>query len=378
MEVSYFDYNATTPVHPAVRDAMLPWLGERWGNPSSGHAYGRRAAAAVAEARARVAALINADSDEIVFTSGGTEADHLAVCGFPRALRRVVVSAVEHPAVETAAERLEAQGWTCDVLPVDGQGVVDLDAAREILRRPAGVVSVILAQNETGVLQPVAEVSQFAREGAAEVVVHTDAAQAVGKVPVDVEALGVDLLTVVGHKIYAPGGIGALWVRRGIRPEPLLSGGGQENGIRAGTEPVAAIVGLGAACHLASTDLEIEAARQRALRDTLWERLRVAIVGIQRTGEGADVLPGTLHIRFPGANGADVLQRAATVCASTGSACHGDAGGTRGTLAAMGLRPEDARGAVRLSIGRFTTAEDVERAAAELIEAYSAVKRRTA
>lgn len=378
MEVSYFDYNATTPVHPAVRDAMLPWLGERWGNPSSGHAYGRRAAAAVAEARARVAALINADSDEIVFTSGGTEADHLAVCGFPRALRRVVVSAVEHPAVETAAERLEAQGWTRDVLPVDGQGVVDLDAAREILRRPAGVVSVILAQNETGVLQPVAEVSQFAREGAAEVVVHTDAAQAVGKVPVDVEALGVDLLTVVGHKIYAPGGIGALWVRRGIRPEPLLSGGGQENGIRAGTEPVAAIVGLGAACHLASTDLEIEAARQRALRDTLWERLRVAIVGIQRTGEGADVLPGTLHIRFPGANGADVLQRAATVCASTGSACHGDAGGTRGTLAAMGLRPEDARGAVRLSIGRFTTAEDVERAAAELIEAYSAVKRRTA
>ncbi len=365
----YLDHNATTPVHPEVRDAMLPWLGERWGNPSSGHAYGRAAARAVAEARAAVAALVGADADEIVFCSGGTEADNLALLGSQWARPRLVTSAVEHPAIDEPAAVLEARGCTRVRLPVRSSGVVDLDAARSILAEPVGLLSVILAQNETGVIQPVAELAALARAAAPDALVHTDAAQAVGKIPVDVRALGVDLLTIVGHKLYAPCGIGALFVRRGLALQSITRGGGQERGLRPGTEPVALVAGLGAACALAARDVVAEGARQSALRDELWQRLREGVPGIVRTGEGEPTLPNTLHVRFPGVAGRDVLAHASDIAASTGSACHSGDDSASGVLGAMGLRASEAMGAVRLSLGRATTAADIERAATSLVAA---------
>lgn len=368
----YLDYNATTPVHPEVRDAMLPWLGARWGNPSSAHAHGRDAAQAVAAARAEVAALIGAKPHQLVITSGGTEADNLALRGPTVARRRVVVSAVEHPAIELPARALEAEGWTRVELPVDARGRVDLERARERLAAPAGLLSVILAQNETGVLQPVAELAALARAAAPDVIVHSDAAQAVGKIPVDVTALGMDLLTIVSHKLYGPCGIGALYVRDGLPLRPLTLGGGQEGGRRPGTEPVALIVGLGAACALARRDLELEARRVEALRERLWTRLRAGIAGLRWTGEGAPLLPNTLHVRVPGIDGATVLARAPAVAASTGSACHADDGTPSGVLGAMGLSAQDARGALRLTLGRRTSESDVDRAAAALVQAASA------
>lgn len=365
----YLDHNATTPVHREVREAMLPWLGERWGNPSSAHAYGRDAARAVAVAREQVAALIGGEPHQLVFTGGGTEADNLALRGPAVARRRIVVSSVEHPAIELPARALEREGWERVELGVDASGRVDLERAREQLGVPAGLVSVILAQNETGVLQPVGELAGLARAAAADVVVHSDAAQAVGKVPVDVKVLGVDLLTVVSHKLYGPCGIGALWVREGLALRPLTLGGGQEGGRRPGTEPVVLIVGLGAACALAKRDLEEEGRRVARLRDRLWARLSEGIAGLRWTGQGVALLPNTLHVRVPGRVGAEVLVRAPEVAASTGSACHAEDGTISGVLGAMGLSGEDARGALRLTLGRGTTEADVERAAGAIVGA---------
>lgn len=365
----YLDHNATTYVHAAVREAMLPWLGDLWGNPSSGHPYGKQAAAAVAQARAQVAALIHAQPSEIIFTSGGTEADNLALRGPSVSRRRLVISAVEHPAIELPAGAMREQGWQVDALPVTAQGVVDTQRAASVLAEPTGLLSVILAQNETGVIQPVAELARLARASSPEVVVHTDAAQAVGKISVDVRALQVDLLTIVGHKLYAPCGIGALYIRDGLQLQGMLRGGGQERGIRPGTEPVALIVGLGAACALAQNDLAQESARQAELRERLWQQLSAGIPGLQRTGEGVDTLPNTLHVRFPGKAGADVLAAAPAVAAATGSACHHDDAAASGVLGAMGLTGAQAMGAVRLTLGRSSTPEQIDAAAAALIAA---------
>jgi cysteine desulfurase len=365
----YLDHNATTPVHPEVREAMLPWLGERWGNPSSAHAYGRDAARAMAVAREQVAALIGAQPQELVFTGGGTEADNLALRGVVAPRRRIVVSSVEHPAVDLPARVLERKGWERVELPVDASGRVDLHEARDPLEIPAGIVSVILAQNETGVLQPVHGLAAMARAGAEDVIVHSDAAQAVGKVHVDVKALGVDLLTVVSHKLYGPCGIGALWVREGVLVRPLMFGGGQEGGLRPGTEPVMLVVGLGAACALAMRDLEEEGRRVAGLRDSLWARLSEGIEGLRWTGHGVALLPNTLHVRVPGRVGAEVLARAQGVAASTGSACHAEDGTSSGVLGAMGISGEDAKGALRLTLGRGTMEGDVERAAGVIVSA---------
>ena len=366
----YLDYNATTPVAPSVREAMLPWLGEHWGNPSSGHAYGRRAAEAVASARAQVASLIGARPSEIVFTGGGTEADNLALRGPAPARERIVISAVEHPAIELPARRLAEQGWSLAELPVDGDGRIDLERAAPVLSEPAGLLSVILAQNEIGVIQPVAELAAMAKAAASDVVVHTDAAQAIGKIAVSVDALGVDLLTIVSHKLYGPNGIGALWVGAGRRLQPLTLGGGQEGGVRPGTEPVALIVGLGAACALAGSDLQAEHDRQVALRERLWSGLSAGVEGIVRTVDPAvATLPNTLHVRFEGHVGADVLARAPEVAASTGSACHTDHEAPSGVLGAMGIPAASAKGSVRLSLGRRTTEADVDRAIAALVRA---------
>lgn len=364
----YLDHNATTYVHERVRDAMLPWLGARWGNPSSGHPYGHAAAEAVASARAQVAALIGATPETIVFTGGGTEADNLAILGPQLSTPRLVVSSVEHPAVDEPSALRARDGVTRERLSVDARGQVDLEAAAPVLAKPCGLLSVILAQNETGVIQPVRALAAMARAASPEALVHTDAAQAVGKIPVDVAGLGVDMLTIVSHKLYGPAGIGALYVRPGLSLAPRCHGGGQERGIRPGTEPVALIVGLGAACALASSDLADESARQTQLRDRLWQRLKTHASAV-RTGDGAQILPNTLHVRFEGHDGAGLLARAPAIAASTGSACHTDDEAPSGVLGAMGIDGRSARGAVRLSLGRRTTPEDVDRAAAALLAA---------
>ncbi len=371
----YLDHNATTAVHPEVRDAMLPWLGALWGNASSGHVYGQRAAAALAQARARVAALVGAAPDEVIFTSGGTEADNLAIFGVELAHPRIAMSSVEHPAVEAAVRHRASNPDDIEFLPVDAQGSVDLVRASSILREPVGLLSVMLAQNETGVIQPVAELTAMARSASPRVLVHCDAAQAVGKIEVDVRRLGVDLLTIVGHKFYAPAGIGALVVGSGVVLHARSLGGGQERGLRSGTEPVALAVALGAACALAAGDMGIEHARQLELRERLWALLAAGIPGIVRSGAGVRTLPNTLHIRIPGTSGAAVLANTHDVAASTGSACHADHGTVSGVLGAMGVPASEAQGAVRLSLGRGTSTADIERAAAALVRATASLRR---
>ena len=367
----YLDCNASTPVLPRVRDAMVRALDDGFGNPSADHVYGRRARAFVDRARVEIAALLGADPDEIIFTGSGTESNNLALRGWARedAPRRIVTSAVEHPATIEPAALLGRDGATVIAVDVDGDGVIDLDGLKRALGRAAGdgptIVSVILAQNETGVIQPLAEVARIAREHGA--IVHADAAQAVGKIAVDVRALGVDLLSVAGHKLYAPKGVGALYARRGLALKPLLLGAGHERGIRPGTENVAGIAALGEACAMAREDLADEGARQRRLRDRLEQRL--AEGGFIVHGAGAERLPNTVNGRFPGVRGEELLERAPGIAFTTGSACHAGELKASRALTAMGIAAGEALGAIRLTLGRLTTEGEIESAAGLLLAA---------
>ena len=368
----YLDHNATTPVAPEVLDAMLPYLRDQYGNPSSDHPAGRAAARAVAAARAQVAALIGADPDEIVFTSGGTESNNLAIRGTASVAdptrRRIVTTVVEHPATTAPLAHLDAAGWTITALPVTSAGTVDTALAAAELGPDVALVTMMLAQNETGAILPVATVAAAARAVGA--VVHTDAAQAIGKVEVNVDALAVDLLSIAGHKCYAPKGVGALYRRAGTPLGPVLLGAGQERGARPGTENVAGIVALGAACQLADGRLAADGARLVVLRDRLWEQLRKAIPGMVRHTP-ADSLPNTLMVSFPDVLGRAVLAASPGLAASTGSACHAGHDTPASTLLAMGSTPDVALGAVRLSLGRSTTATDISTAAAILTTAHT-------
>lgn len=374
----YLDHNATTPVLPAVFDTMLPWLRDHFGNPSSAHAYGLRAKDAVEGARWQVAALLGCEMDEVVFTSGGTEANNLAIRGVMEgaARRHVVTSVIEHPATERPCAWLERQGVEVTRAAVDADGriiVADVEAA---LSDRTALVTVMHSNNETGVLQPIAELAQAAHDAGA--LCHTDAAQSVGKVPVRVDDLGVDLLSVAGHKLYAPKGVGALYVRRGTPLEPLVRGAGHERGLRPGTENVASIVGLGAACAIAGADLDGAAARMVALRERLWGLLREAVPGLAINGgedpQGTLRLPNTLNVRFPGVSGTAVLAGAPEVAASTGSACHDGGEHPSAVILAMGVAPADALGSVRLTLGRSTTPEDVDRAAEAFVRSVRSVR----
>jgi cysteine desulfurase len=366
----YLDYNATTPLDPAVIAAMRPYQEIHFGNPSSGHAYGRAAQAGVVAARAQVAALLGCNEDEVVFTGGGSEADNQALIGVALAHRQrgdhLVTTQIEHPAVLETCRYLERRlGFHVTYLPVDALGQVAPAAVEAAITPRTLLVSVMHANNETGVLQPIAAIAAIARRRG--VLVHTDAAQSVGKVPVDVAALGVDLLAVAGHKLYAPKGVGVLYVRRGTVLDPLIHGAGHEAGRRAGTENVAGIVGLGAACAVARERLPADLPRLTALRDRLEQALGSA--GWVRNGHATERLPNTLNTSLVGAEGEDVLGRAPTVAASTGSACHSGHTEPSAVLLAMGLARERALGAVRLSLGRWSTPADVDRAAAALVAA---------
>jgi cysteine desulfurase len=367
----YLDHNATTPLLPEVVDAMVPYLREHFGNPSSSHVYGRRAREAVDRARAQVAALLDARAEEVFFVASGTEANNLAIRGVTAALpdtRHVVTSAIEHPATAEPCRELQRQGWEVTWLPVDAQGRVRPAEAVAALRAGTALVTLMHAHNETGVLQPVAEVAREARSRG--VLVHTDAAQSVGKLPVSVQALGVDLLTVVGHKFGAPKGVGALYVRQGTPLRPVLLGAGHERGLRPGTENVASLVGLGVACEVARRTVGEESARVRALRDALWERLKAQVPGLALNGHPEERLPNTLHVRFPGVSGSALLAATPEVAASTGSACHAGEESAPAVLTAMGVEPRAALGAVRLSLGRTTTPADVIAAAEALAAAW--------
>ncbi len=377
MRTFYLDYNATTPVAPEVRQAMLPFLGEHFGNPSSDHFLGRACCEALADARARVARLLGAQAAEIVFTSGGTESNNLAIKGVmqrhPPGQAHLIVSALEHPAVIEPARYLERLGYALSIVPCDRRGVVSPQAVANALRPDTRLVSVMLANNEIGSLQPLAAIAKALHSHGA--LLHTDAAQAIGKVPVRVTELGVDLLTVAGHKFYGPKGVGALYIRRGVAVEPIQHGAAQEAGLRAGTENVASIVGLGRAAQRAQEELTQAAPQLQAARDRLEERLCEALGDAALVhGQTAERLPNTLSISFPGVAGADLLRRVPEVCASTGAACH-MGGSMSATLAAIGLTREQAAGTVRLSLGWETTVDEVEQAAELLIAAWESLYR---
>jgi len=369
-EPIYLDHNATTPLLPEVVEAMLPYLREHFGNPSSGHVYGIRARSAVARAREQVAASLGCDAEEIIFTSGGTEANNLAIRGVLESVdrRRVVTTRIEHPATARLCAWLEGHGHGVTRLGVDGDGRARLDEAREAIGRDTALVTVMHSNNETGVLQPVAELARLAHGAGARV--HTDAAQSVGKVPVRVRELDVDLLSVAGHKLYAPKGVGALYVKRGTPLAPLVLGASHEHGLRPGTENVASIVGLGVACEVVTRDLAATAARLKALRDLLWERLASGVPGLVRNGHRELRLPNTLNVRFPRASGTAILEGAPEVAASTGSACHEGHESASAVLLAMGIKPGEAVGSIRLTLGRGTTEEQVRRAAEALVRAW--------
>ncbi len=363
----YLDYNATTPVAPEVFRAMEPFLTGEFGNPSCDYPLGLKACEAIRRARQEVAHLLGCNSEDIVFTSGATEANNTVLKGVAAHHGRghLITVATEHPAVLAPCRFLQSQGFAVTILPVAGTGLVDPDDVRRALRPDTILISVMHANNETGAIQPIREIGALAKE--AGVLFHTDAAQSVGKVPVDVDVLRVDFLTVAGHKFYAPKGVGALYVRPGAAFAPLLHGAPQEGGRRAGTENVPYIVALGTACRLARERLPVAPAHLRGLRDRLHELLLAGVPGLILNGPEVERLPNTLNVSFPGLNGCDLMGDLPEVAASLGSACHAGQVAISPVLAAMGLPAAVARGAVRFSLGLPTSLEEVEDAATLLL-----------
>jgi cysteine desulfurase len=360
----YLDHNASTPVRAEVLDAMLPYFAEHYGNASSAHAFGQEAKGAVEEARAKVAALVNAAPAEIVFTSGGTESDNMGVLGAARARaasgRHVVVSEIEHEAVRNAAGALEAEGFTVTRVPAMADGRVDPDAVAKALRPDTVLVSVMAANNETGVLQPVAAIGALcAQRGVA---FHTDAVQAAGKIPIDARAWQATYLTIAAHKFYGPKGVGALYVKRGAKTAPLLFGGEHERGRRPGTENVPGIVGMGAAAELARAELDTAPPRMAALRDRLEQGLLARVPQVVVHGAAAPRACNTSHLSFVGAEGEHLLltlDQKGIAC-SSGSACKSGSSHPSGVLLSMGVLALVAQAAVRWSVGRATTEAEID------------------
>lgn len=366
----YLDYNATTPVDPAVADAMEPFLRGFFGNPSSSHYYGLQARQAVETARKQVAGLIGADPDEIVFTSGGTESNNMAIIGAARAQRHrgthILTTAIEHPAVMEVCSHLEKEGFRITRAPVNSYGMVDPEEIRNLVQPDTILISVMHANNEVGTIQPIAEIGQIARERG--ILLHCDAAQSCGKIRVDVNELNVDLLSVAGHKLYAPKGIGALYIRRGTRLEKIAYGADHEQNRRPGTENVLEIVGLGKACELAMENLTDHAGHLKSMRDLLQSLILEGVPQAVVHGPAEKRLPNTLSIGFPDFEASTILGALNGLAASAGAACHAGQADVSGVMKAMRVARNVAMGTIRLSTGRFTTEEEVRRASKMIVD----------
>lgn len=371
MNPIYLDFNATTPVSEEVADAMLPYLREHFGNPSSTHWYGVQARKAVEKARKQVAALLGCQPGEVIFTSGGSESNNYAVKGYALAHREkgnhLITSSVEHPAVKEVCNFLETKGFEVTCLPVDEYGMVDPSEVEKAIRQGTILITIMHANNEVGTIQLIEEISSIARSR--KIVFHTDAAQSAGKIPVRVDDLGVDLLSLAGHKLYAPKGVGALYIRSGLRLEKQIHGASHEQNLRAGTENVLEIVGLGKACEIAARDLEKNMKHLKAMRDRLQEGLSRVLKGFRVNGHPTRRLPNTLSISFKGIEINALLSEIEEVAASAGAACHAEGVEISSVLKAMNVPMEYAMGTARFSTGRETTGEEIDRTVKVVSEA---------
>ena len=370
MSEIYLDYNATTPIDPQVAEAMLPYVHGLFGNPSSGHSFGLAGRQGVDHARRQVASLLGCDEDDLIFTSGGTEANNHAIKGVAGAYRHrgnhIITSAVEHPAVTEVCRYLEGRGYRVTYLPVDEYGLVDPQQVESAITSETLLVTIMHANNEVGTVQPIREIAEIAhRQGA---LMHSDCAQSVGKIPVRVDDLGVDLLSVAGHKLYAPKGIGALYIRPGVRLEKFMHGANHENDRRAGTENVIEIAGLGRACELIEQNLAGHARHMADMRDRLERGLLASGMDIRLNGHPERRLPNTASVSFRGMEADRILANLPTVAASAGAACHSDQVEVSHVLAAMRVPVEYAMGTLRLTVGRFTTRDEIDRAIEEITE----------
>lgn len=373
----YLDYNATTPHDPEVIAAMRPFLETEFGNPSSGHGFGEKSREAVARARTRVARLLNCAPHEVIFTSGGTESNNHAIKGIVHAYRdhgnHLITSKIEHPAVLEVCRHLETEGFETTYLPVNHEGMVSITDLEEAIRPETILITLMHANNEVGTILPIAEAARVAR--AKRIVFHTDAAQSVGKISAHVNELGVDLLSIAGHKLYAPKGVGALYLREGILPEKFCHGAGQEMGKRAGTENVLEIVGLGKACEVAHRDLQKHTARMQRLRDRLHEGLIQELGEIRLNGHPDRRLPNTLSLSFQGLRADRILEAIGSeVAVSAGAACHSDSVEISHVLQAMAVPLSWAGGTLRFSVGRFTTESEIDRTVVVVSKAVKTLK----
>jgi len=373
----YLDYNGTTPHDPEVIAAMRPFLEEEFGNPSSGHLYAVKPRQALNAARRQVAGLLNCAPEEVVFTSGGTEANNWAIIGTARALRgrgrHIVTSSFEHPAVMNVCAFLEKEGFETTYLPVSGIGMVEVADVRAALRPDTILVTIMHANNEVGTIQSIAEIAALARSRG--IRMHTDAAQSLGKISVDVNALGVDLLSMAGHKLYAPKGVGALYVRGGLALETFMHGAGQEMGHRAGTENILEIVGLGQACEVAARNLEQNRRHMQAMRDRLHLAIATGLTQVRLNGHPEMRLPNTLSLSFRDLEANRILEAIGLeVAASAGAACHADSVEISHVLKAMAVPVEWAKGTLRLTTGRMTTITEIDRAADVIVKSVRAMR----
>jgi len=378
MKPIYLDYNATTPVDPEVAEAMIPFLKEHFGNPSSTHWYGIQTRKAIEKARKQVAAFLGCYPDEIIFTSGGSESNNLAIKGYALTHRNrgnhIITSTIEHPAVLEVCDHLETLGFDVTRIGVDSDGMIDLEALQDAIRPTTILITVMHANNEIGTIQPIAEITRIAKKY--EIAVHTDAAQSCGKIPVNVNDLGVDFLSVAGHKLYAPKGIGALYIRRGIDIEKQIHGANHERNLRAGTENVLEIVGLGKACEVAGRDLAKIANHMLKMRDRLHQGLVQGLNGLVKlNGHKEKRLPNTLNVSFRNLEANTILSELEEIAASAGAACHADSVDVSHVLEAIGLPVDWAMGAIRFSVGKMTTAEEIDRAIEAVTKTVSSLQK---